>query len=145
VIYTRNTFEFDHPLSLIIFQKTICPSSLNSIKYISISLQRDLYDPATPEQVVKSMSLDVWPDMWDIITGMESLEEIRVKFRFPLNGWLGWSEKKVLDPLWMVTRPMRVFEVESREAISYKYEEEVRAPFKFVGNRYGVSRDEYFE
>lgn len=136
MIYTQNTFEFDHPLSLMIFQKTIHPSSLNCIRSISINLQRDLYNPARPEQAVKSMRLDVWPDMWDIITGMESLEEIRVKFRFPLNGWLGWSEKKVLDPLWMVTRPIRVFEVESRTAIGYKDEEAARAPFKFVGNWY---------
>ena len=131
VLYTQNTFEFDHPLSLIIFQKTIHPSSFNSIKSISINMQRDLYFRAMS---VASMHHDVWPDMWNIIARMVSLEQVRVTFRFPLRGWFGWSEKKVLDPLWEVTRPMRVFEVECQVGIAYRDGEYTAAPFKFVRN-----------
>jgi hypothetical protein len=117
-----------------IFKKTVNPASLNSIKSISINLQRDLYNPGRPSQAFLSLRLDVWPDMWDIIAEMEGLEEIRVRFQFPLKGWLGWSEKKVLEPLWNVTRPMRVFEVDPRTAIGFRYEETVAAPFKLLGN-----------
>jgi hypothetical protein len=133
VLYTQNTFEFDDPLSLIIFQKTIHPSSFNSIKSISINMQGDLYFRAMFDQDVTSLHQDVWPDMWNIFARMESLEQIRVTFQFPLDGWLGWSVKKVLDPLWEVTRPMRVFEVECRVGIAYRDGEYAAAPFKFVG------------
>jgi hypothetical protein len=133
VLYTQNTFEFDHPLSLIIFQKSIHPSSFNSIKSISINMQRDLYSRAISVRAVTSLQHDVWPNMWNIIARMESLEQVRVTFRFPLDGWLGWSEKKVLDPLWEVTRPMRVFEVECQVGIAYRDVEYAAAPFKFVG------------
>jgi hypothetical protein len=107
-LYTQNTFEFNHLMSLMIFKKTVHPPLLNCIKYISINLQRDPYNPGRPTQAFKFLRLDVWPEMWDIIAGMEGLEVIRVRFQFPLKGWLGWGEKKVLEPLWNVTRPMRV-------------------------------------
>jgi hypothetical protein len=137
VLYTQNTFEFDHPLSLIIFQKTIHPSSFNSIKSISINTQRDLYVRYMSLQAVTSLHHDVWPDMWNIIARMESLEQVRVIFQFPLDGWLGWSVKKVLDPLWEVTRPMRVFEVECQLGFAYRDGEYAAAPFKFVKIRFG--------
>jgi hypothetical protein len=133
-LYTQNTFEFDRPMSLMIFKKTVHPSLLNCIKSISINLQRDLYNPGRPTQAFKFLRLDVWPDMWDIIAGMEGLEVIRVRFQFPLKVWFGWSEKKVLEPLWNVTRPMRVFEVDPRTAIGFRHEETAAAPFKLLGN-----------
>ena len=133
ILYTQNTFEFDHPLSLAIFKKTVHPSSLNSIRSISVNLQRDLYQPVSPSQAFQSLRLDVWPDMWVIIAGMEGLEEIRVRFRFLLEGWLGWSEEEVLEPLWNVTRPMRVFEVDTLTTTSFRGEETpFGAPFKLL-------------
>ncbi len=134
VVYTQNTFEFDHALSLIIFQKTINPSSLNSIKSFSINMQRDLYFRSMSVQAVTSLHNDLWHVMWNTIARLESLEQVRVTFRFSLDGWLGWSVKKVLDPLWEVTRPMRVFEVECHVAIAYRDGEYAAAPFNFIGN-----------
>ena len=43
---------------------------------------------------------------------MEGLEEIRVRFRNPVEGWMGWSEEEVLRPLWKIRWPLKVFEVE---------------------------------
>jgi hypothetical protein len=131
-LYGQNTFDFDHPMSLIMFKKTVHASSLNSIKSISINLQRELYNPDRPTQAFKSLRLDLWPDMWEIIAGMEGLEEIRVKFEFPLKAWLGWSEEKVLEPLWNVTRPMRVFQIDLRRAPGFRYEETAAAPFRLL-------------
>jgi len=135
VLYTQNTFEFGHPVSLIILQMTVHPSSFNSIKSISINVQRDLYRRVMTGRVVTPMHHHPWHDMWNIIARMESLEQVRVTFRFPLDGWLGWSEKTVLDPLWEVTRPMRVFEVKCLVGIAYRNGEYAAAPFKFVGNQ----------
>ena len=48
--------------------------------------------------------------MWDVIAGMQGLEEVRVRFRAP---WMGWTVKDMLDPLWRVKRPLRAFVVEA--------------------------------
>jgi hypothetical protein len=134
VLYTQNTFDFDHPRCFMIFEMTVAPTTLNSIKSLSINLQRELYDPGRPDQTAKSLRHDERPHMWDIIAGMEGLEQIRVRFRFPVKGGLGWSEEEVLEPLWKVTRPMKVFEVDSRRAVGFKDEETAkRAPFKLLG------------
>jgi hypothetical protein len=59
---TQNTFEFDHPMSLMIFKKTVHPSLMNCIKSIWLNLQRDLYNPGRPTQAFKFLRLDVWPE-----------------------------------------------------------------------------------
>ncbi|PMD43145.1 hypothetical protein L207DRAFT_542513 [Hyaloscypha variabilis F] len=131
VLYTQNIFEIDHPMSFIIFQKTVNPSSLNSIKSISINLQRDIDDLSSRHYE----RLELWPKMWDIIAGMEGLEEIRVRFGFPLDGIWNWSQQKVLHPLWAVTKSMRVFEVFIvLTPIGFKDEHYARAPFKLTGD-----------
>jgi hypothetical protein len=65
---------------------------------------------------------------------MEGLQGIRVRFRNPVEGWLGWSEDEVLRPLWNVRREMRVFEVEASTdvKIAFDDEEENLAPFTLV-------------
>ena len=134
VLYTQNTFDFDHPRCFIIFEMTVPTATLNSIKHLSINLQRELYDPERPDRTTRSLRHDEWPHMWDIIARMQGLEEIRVRFRFPVKGWLGWSEEEVLEPLWKFTRPMKVFEVNSRRASGFRDEETAeRAPFKLLG------------
>ncbi|KAE9377285.1 hypothetical protein N431DRAFT_436534 [Stipitochalara longipes BDJ] len=132
LLYTQNTFEFDHTMSLKIFKKTIHPSSLNSIVSISINLQNDLYNPLYPSQAYKII-LD-WQDMWIIISKMEGLEEIRVRFQFPPKGNFVWMEKNMLAPLWQLRRPMRIFEVDAGTAACFKSEQTADAPFKLLGN-----------
>lgn len=43
---------------------------------------------------------------------MQGLEEIRVSFRLLIDGWMGWTEDEVLEPLYGVRQPLKVFEVE---------------------------------
>lgn len=43
---------------------------------------------------------------------MQGLEEIKVRFQLLINGWMGWTEKEILEPLCNVRQPLRVFEVE---------------------------------
>ena len=65
---------------------------------------------------------------------MEGLEEIRVRFRSPVEGWMGWSENEVLEPLFMVIGPLRAFEVEapSNAETAFGDEAENEAPFTLV-------------
>jgi hypothetical protein len=134
VLYTQNTFEFDHPKTLTLFQMRVHPPSFNSIKSISINMQRNLYREVMTFRAITSMHHDRWHKMWNIIARMESLEQIRVAFRFPLDGSLGWTDKKIMGPLWKVTRPMRVFEVVCQAGIAYRIGEYSAAPFKLAGN-----------
>jgi len=113
VLYSQNTLEFDHPLSLITFSREVSQSLLQSIRSMNFEMQLYLY-------VYRSKSLgpytslhpDQWRQMWDVVSAMEGLEEIRVKFGLPVDGWLGWTEEEVLEPLCMVRRPLKVFEVQ---------------------------------
>lgn len=43
---------------------------------------------------------------------MEGLESVRVRFRSPIQGWLGLDEREVLEPLGKVRDGLKVFEVE---------------------------------
>jgi hypothetical protein len=116
VLYRQNTLDFDLPLSLIIFSRQISKSSLHSIKSISFEPQRHLYvlKPGGPSHCTavggKSFQMDQWAQMWDVIASMQGLKAVRVKFRATL---IGWDEKDVLDPLWKVTRPMELFDVDA--------------------------------
>lgn len=130
LLYTQNTFEFDHPMTLRLFKKTLHPSSLNSIKSISINLQKGLYYPLTPTQAYTH--LRDWQDMWTIISAMEGLEEIRVRFQFPAKWSFMSPEKEMLASLWQVKRPMRVFEVDTGGAIFFNFEQTADAPFKLL-------------
>ena len=130
LLYTQNTFEFDHPMTLRLFKKTLHPSSLNSIKSISINLQKGLYYPLTPTQAYTH--LRDWQDMWSIISAMEGLEEIRVRFQFPAKWSFMSPEKEMLASLWQVNRPMRVFEVDTGGAIFFNFEQTADAPFKLL-------------
>jgi hypothetical protein len=66
---------------------------------------------------------------------MEGLEEIRVRFRNPVEGWMGWSEEEVFRPLWKIRRPLKVFEVEARTDVKTAFgddERENMAPFTLI-------------
>ena len=53
-----------------------------------------------------------------------------------IDGWMGWTEKEILEPLYKVRRLLKVFEVEmpssSRERSSNCDDKEREAPFKLV-------------
>jgi len=116
VLYSQNVLDFDLPLSLITFSRQISKSSLHSIRSISFEPQRRLYvlKPGGSGHCIavggKTFQMDQWAQMWDVIASMQGLREVRVKFRAP---WMGWDEKDVLDPLWKVTRPMKLFDVDA--------------------------------
>ncbi len=67
---------------------------------------------------------------------MQGLEEIRVKFQLTIDGWMGWNEKEVLEPLFKVTRPLKVFEVEMPQSVGEirfaSGDEEREVPFKLI-------------
>jgi hypothetical protein len=50
--------------------------------------------------------------MWELVANLAGLKELRVKFKFPIRGWMGWSEREVLKPLRHVTIPLEEFTVE---------------------------------
>lgn len=137
VLYNQNTLEFDHPLSLVTFSGQVSPSSLQSIRSISIDLQRHIYVYGTNNfSHCTSLHPDQWLQMWDVISAMQGLEEIRVRFQLLIDGWMGWTEKEILEPLCKVRRPLKVFEVEmpssSRETSSNCDGQERDVPFKMV-------------
>jgi hypothetical protein len=68
---------------------------------------------------------------------MQGLEEIRVRFQLLVDGWMGWTENEVLEPLCKVKRLLKVFEVEmplSSGNISSNYDDDKErdVPFKLV-------------
>jgi hypothetical protein len=67
---------------------------------------------------------------------MQGLEEIRVRFKLLINGWMGWTEKEVLEPLCKVRQTLRVFEVEmpslSKGGSSSGDKKETDVPFTLV-------------
>ena len=66
---------------------------------------------------------------------MYGLEVIRVRFRFLRDRIIGWGEEELLRPLWLVRRPVKVFDVDSKNAFGFKNEETAeRAPFKLLGS-----------
>lgn len=74
--------------------------------------------------------------MWNIISGMRGLEEIKVSFRLLIDGWMGWTEKQVLEPLYKVAQPLKIFEVEmplsSGRIESNSFDAERSIPFKLI-------------
>jgi len=137
VLYGQNRLEFDHPLTLITFSREVSASSLQSIRSLSIDLQRHLYVYGSNNfGFCTSLHPDQWLQMWNLIATMQGLEEIRVKFQLLVDGWMGWSEKEVLEPLFLVKRPLKVFEVEmplsSKKTSSNYDDEERRVPFKLT-------------
>jgi hypothetical protein len=143
VFYAQNTFDFDIPLSLLLFTDAISPSSLSTIRSLSFSLQIHLYSykPSNPS-TCKSFHPDQWLQMWEVISKMQGLEKIRVHFRSPIDGWCGWSEKEVLGPLWRVRkRPLNGFDVEAPLGLFGDAETDLRldeegreAPFRLLGS-----------
>ena len=111
VLYGKNTFDFDNPFSFLLFSAQIPPSSLRSITSISLDLGKYLYDSKSGISC-KSFSSSQWAECWDAVAKMAGLEEIRVRLRNPVEGWMGWSEEEVLRPLWNIRMPLKVFEVE---------------------------------
>jgi hypothetical protein len=72
--------------------------------------------------------------MWDVIANMQGLEEVRVRFRSRFHGWMGWKEEDILDPLWKVTRPLKVEAPWTAADIGYKTDNlEREMPFKLLG------------
>ena len=43
---------------------------------------------------------------------MQGLQEVKVRFQLLINGWMGWTEKEILEPLFNVRQALKVFEVE---------------------------------
>ncbi len=37
--------------------------------------------------------------MWSVIKTLEDLRSWKLKFKFPIEGWMGWNEIEVLAPL----------------------------------------------
>jgi len=72
--------------------------------------------------------------MWDVIANMQNLEEVKVRFQAL---WMGWTVNDMFDPLWMVTRPLRVFVVKApwmAEEIGSETDEGRREmPFRLLG------------
>jgi hypothetical protein len=142
VLYNQNMLDFDQPRSFIVFMQKISLSSLHSIRSISFELQGHPFvqKPSNPSHSSavdsRSSDLEQWVQMWDIIATMQGLEEVRVRFRSSLHGWMGWKEKDILDPLWKVTRPLKVFDVEARwttAEMGFETDEKGRErPFKLV-------------
>jgi hypothetical protein len=136
VLYSQNTLEFDHPLSLIILSGDVCSSSLQSIRSISIDLQRHFYVYGRDNfNLCTSLHPDQWLQMWNLISAMHGLEEIRVSFRLLVDGWMGWTENEVLEPLYKVRQPLKVFEVEmpsSSGNIASNCDDKREIPFKLV-------------
>jgi hypothetical protein len=141
VLYTQNTFDFDHPLALLIFSAQISPSSLHSIRFIAFEPQRHVYvlKPGNPSNYRtgvggKSFQREEWAQMWHVIADMQGLEKVRIRFRAPC---VGWTVEDVLDPLWSVTRPLRVFDVDApwiAEEMGSEADEGWREiPFKLLG------------
>lgn len=65
-----------------------------------------------------------------------NLQELRVKFKFPIKNWMGWSEKEVLEPLRKFGRTLAVFEVEIPSMIGISWDEVVEitreVPYRLV-------------
>ncbi|RFU26991.1 hypothetical protein B7463_g9354, partial [Scytalidium lignicola] len=134
VLYNQNTLEFDHPLSLPILSRQVSQSSLHSIRSICIDPQRNIYaQNADSLSLCTSFRPNQWLQMWDIISTMQGLEEVRVNFQLLIDGWMGLTEKEILEPLYKVKQPLKVFEVEmpssSKEIASGCEEEEREVPF----------------
>ncbi|KAH8799709.1 hypothetical protein F5884DRAFT_810959 [Xylogone sp. PMI_703] len=139
VLYSQNTLEFDHPLSLGIFSRGVSPALLQSVRSVSIDLQRHIYTySANNFSLCTSLHPDQWLQMWTIVSGMQGLEEIRVRFQLTIDGWMGWSEREVLEPLYGVKQPLKVFEVEmpalsdAKGCSDGEEEEERDAPFRLI-------------
>jgi len=114
VLYQQNTLEFDHPMSLPIFSGEVSPSSLHSIRSISIDMHRYIYAHNTNNSSSLSTNLrrEQWLQTWNIISTMQGLQEVKVRFQLLINGWMGWTEKEILEPLFNVRQALKVFEVE---------------------------------
>ena len=50
--------------------------------------------------------------MWNVLAKMDVLEELRVRLRPPLVGWIGPKERHILDSIWKLPKPLKVFDVE---------------------------------
>lgn len=73
--------------------------------------------------------------MWDSISAMRGLEEIRVRFQLLIDGWMGWTEKEVLEPLYKVRQPLKAFEVEmpsSSGNLPTNCDDDMEMPFKLI-------------
>lgn len=136
VLYGGRTFDFDHPLGLLLFTSQISPSSLRGIKSISLDLGKYPYDPKSGIHC-KSFNISQWSECWEAIAKMEGLQEIRVHFRNPTDGWMDLVEAKVLEPLWKVKTPLKVFEVEASTYVKTAFDMEEEGsdpPFTLARN-----------
>ena len=137
VLYQQNTLEFDHPMSLGIFSAEVSPSSLQNIRSISIDMHRYVYVNNTKKvNISTNLQREQWLQTWNIISTMQGLEEVRVRFQLLIDGWMGWTEKEILDPLYNVRQVLKVFEVDmplsSVKTSSRCDGEERHAPFKLI-------------
>ncbi len=109
VLYANNTFDFDHPLSAVIFLNQVSPEARQSLQSISIVIPTFLdYKPNLPASTAhvhdsqlrcKSFERAQWTSMWSVIKTLEDLRSWKLKFKFPIEGWMGWNEIEVLAPL----------------------------------------------
>jgi hypothetical protein len=115
ILYEQNTFDFDDPLSLIMFARQISLASLNSIQRI------------VPVQ---------WETAWDMVSGKQGLQDVRVKFLDPKTGE---REVELSAPLEDVKRGLRLFDIRTvpgfAGAARFNAAEE-----PVVGHRVGISR-----
>ncbi|RDW57608.1 hypothetical protein BP6252_13690 [Coleophoma cylindrospora] len=140
VLYNQNTLEFDHPLSFITLSKEISLSSLHSIRSITIDLQRQIYTYGSDNfSLCTSLHPNQWLQMWEYISTMSGLEIVRVRFQLLIHGWMGWTEQEILEPLYNVKQPLRIFEVDmpwSQEETSFNHDDKERkVPFKLIAHK----------
>lgn len=87
MLYEQNTFDFDDPLSLIMFARQISQQSLGRVERI------------VPVQ---------WETAWRIVSGKESVLDVRVKF---LEAKSGEKEAELSVSLDEVKRELRAFDI----------------------------------
>jgi hypothetical protein len=87
--------EFEHPLAFSLLFHQISQTALESIRSINITVPMFLNGDQAKGQgnishlPCKSFEPAQWPYMWELVANLAGLKELRVKFKFPIRGWMG--------------------------------------------------------
>lgn len=128
ILYSQNTFDFDHPLSFPVFADIVAASSLHNMESVIFELRPHLYnfDPPTSKSSItpqnKSLTAQ-WQQTWEILAAMEGLQNVRVRFSKPFQADMGWKERVLMKPILNFERDLGVFEVEVPWVEGVVYEE----------------------
>jgi hypothetical protein len=82
----------------------------------------------------KSFHDSQWEGCWEVIVRMEGLESVKVTMGTPVQGWLGLSEREVMEPL----LKMKGFKVAAAEKPAMAFDTGVGRPITLtrVGSLY---------